>query len=55
VHRSTQKKAIVDNFVRFDELAAEGHGLGLSIVKRIAEKLGGSAGVERSYDCGSVF
>lgn len=50
-----QQKAIFNSFVRFDEQAAEGHGLGLSIVKRIAEKLGGNAGYERSYDGGSVF
>ena len=33
-------------FTRLDTLRAEGHGLGLSIVKRIMEKLDGEAGVE---------
>jgi signal transduction histidine kinase len=32
-------------FSRLDTLRAEGYGLGLSIVKRIVEKLGGEAGV----------
>lgn len=33
-------------FTRLDTLRAEGHGLGLSIVKRIIEKLNGDTGVE---------
>lgn len=33
-------------FTRLDTLRAEGHGLGLSIVKRIIEKLNGETGVE---------
>lgn len=52
---SSQQKAIFNHVVRFDEQAAEGHGLGLSIVKRIAAKLGGKAGYERTDDGGSVF
>ncbi len=33
-------------FTRLSEINVKGHGLGLSIVQRIAEKLGGSFGVE---------
>lgn len=44
-------------FRRFSEGKAEGHGVGLSIVKRIEEKLGGEVGVESSGKIGegSVF
>lgn len=46
-------------FVEFYRLkrhdAREGHGLGLSIVKRIAEKLGGQAGVENVHPKGTRF
>lgn len=42
-------------FTRLHKNRAEGHGLGLSIVQRIVEKLGGHAGVESAVDQGSVF
>jgi two-component system sensor histidine kinase/response regulator len=42
-------------FTRLDAVRAEGHGLGLSIVRRIMEKLGGQFGVESFVDEGSVF
>ena len=42
-------------FTRLDEVRSEGHGLGLSIVRRIMEKLGGQVGVESEVGQGSEF
>ncbi|MEO8606780.1 MAG: response regulator [Chloroflexota bacterium] len=42
-------------FTRLDTLRAKGHGLGLSIVRRILDKVGGQFGVESGPGQGSVF
>ncbi len=42
-------------FTRISSVRVKGHGLGLSIVRRVAEKLGGEAGVESVPRQGSRF
>lgn len=42
-------------FTRLDRMRAPGHGLGLSIVHRIVQKLGGQVGVDCTTGQGSVF
>lgn len=47
--------ALFTEFTRLDEVRARGYGLGLSIVRRIVEKLGGQVGVESEPGLGSTF
>jgi signal transduction histidine kinase len=51
-----EKQAVLfTEFVRLNELRAEGFGLGLSIVRRIMDKLGGRVGVHSVEGQGSEF
>ncbi|MBK8984602.1 MAG: ATP-binding protein [Chloroflexi bacterium] len=52
---AVQQARLFTPFERLDRQNAAGHGLGLSIVHRIVEKLGGQAGVESELGQGSLF
>ncbi len=41
-----QRKWLFTEFTQLSQVRAQGHGLGLSIVRRIVEKLGGQVGIE---------
>ncbi|MBE0650271.1 MAG: response regulator [Bacteroidales bacterium] len=49
------QKLLFNNFERLDQVAIKGYGLGLSIVRRIVEKLGGTVGLESKIGEGSLF
>ncbi len=49
------QQTVFRQFERLDQVKIKGHGLGLSIVRRIIEKLGGEVGVESNQDEGSLF
>jgi len=52
-----EQESIAKLFTQFTRLhiPAEGHGLGLSIVRQIIEKLGGEVGVESQLGAGCLF
>lgn len=50
-----EQHRLFDQFTRLDRNRAGGHGLGLSIVRQIVEKLSGQVGVESQVGEGSKF
>lgn len=50
-----EQEALFRPFTQLDGVRAEGHGLGLSIVRRIVERLDGEVGVESENGSGSTF
>lgn len=50
-----QRNRLFVPFERLEQVRVEGHGLGLSIVRRILEKLNGQVGVESTLGVGSEF
>ena len=52
---SEQQSALFTPFTRLGQADTSGYGLGLSIARRIIEKLGGTVGVESEVGQGSTF
>ena len=50
-----EQRRLFTPFTRLDQVRAKGNGLGLSIVRRIVEKLDGQVSVESETGRGSVF
>jgi PAS domain S-box-containing protein len=49
------QKLLFNTFERLGQVSTKGYGLGLSIVRRIVEKLGGTVGLESKEGEGSLF
>ena len=50
-----EQERLFNEFTRLDQVTVEGYGLGLSIVRRIVEKLDGNVGVSSQPGAGSQF
>ncbi|MCA9921134.1 MAG: sensor histidine kinase, partial [Anaerolineales bacterium] len=52
---NVEKETLFSPFTRLNQISVTGHGLGLSIVRRIMEKLDGEVGVTSAIGAGSTF
>jgi len=52
---SEEQERLFTPFTQLDNISSSGHGLGLSIVRRIVEKLGGQVSVKSKVGQGSTF
>lgn len=52
---AANQKLLFRTFERLDQVKTDGYGLGLSIVRRIVEKLGGNVGLKSEIGKGSLF
>ncbi len=50
-----EQSSLFTPFTRLDQVHVKGHGLGLSIVRRIVEKLGGQVGLKSQAGEGNTF
>ncbi len=50
-----EQARLFTSFTRLDRVRVKGHGLGLSVVRRIVERLGGDVGVDSEAGHGCVF
>jgi signal transduction histidine kinase len=50
-----QQEKLFSPFERLEQKSTNGHGLGLTIVRQIVEKLGGEIGIESKIGVGSTF
>ncbi len=53
--KPNEQEQLFRPFTRLGNIRVDGHGVGLTIVRRMIEKLGGEVGIESEINAGSVF